>query len=105
MLRHAKPGHPILSGMETAHPLDLAAAFGALSPGDLEAALRESPVEGLAEVRRLWRERQRRSAPAGAPSSLPIVTAGLSHGLSLLADLFGGEGKAVAVPNPFWGNY
>jgi aspartate/methionine/tyrosine aminotransferase len=105
MLRNAKPGHPILSGMETAHPLDLAAAFGALSPGDLEAALRESPVEGLAEVRRLWRERQRRSAPAGAPSSLPIVTAGLSHGLSLLADLFGGEGKAVATPNPFWGNY
>jgi aspartate/methionine/tyrosine aminotransferase len=39
------------------------------------------------------------------PSSLPVVTAGLSHGLSLLADLFGGEGKAVAVPQPFWGNY
>ena len=34
-----------------------------------------------------------------------MVTAGLSHGLSLLADLFGGEGKAVAVPQPFWGNY
>ena len=33
------------------------------------------------------------------------MTAGLSHGLSLLADLFGGEGRAVAVPQPFWGNY
>jgi aspartate/methionine/tyrosine aminotransferase len=33
------------------------------------------------------------------------VTAGLSHGLSLIADLFGGEGKAVAISQPFWGNY
>lgn len=83
---------------------DLAAAF-ALSAPDLDAALAASPVEGLPEVRQRWREWQRRSAPAGASSSLPMVTAGLSHGLSLAADLFGGEGKAVAVPHPFWGNY
>ena len=95
----------ILANMETAHALDLAAAFGDLPPGDLEAALRESPVEGLPEIRRRWRERQRRGIPEGVPSSLPLVTAGLSHGLSLAADLFGGEGKAVAVPAPFWGNY
>jgi aspartate/methionine/tyrosine aminotransferase len=93
--------------METAasRALDLASAFGDLPPGDLEAALRESPVEGLPEIRRRWRERQRRGAPGEAPSSLPLVTAGLSHGISLVADLFGGEGKAVAVPTPFWGNY
>jgi aspartate/methionine/tyrosine aminotransferase len=93
--------------METAapHALDLVSAFGDLPPGDLEAALRESPVEGLPEVRRRWRERQRRGIPDEIPSSLPLVTAGLSHGLSLAADLFGGEGKAVAVPTPFWGNY
>ena len=87
------------------HALDLASAFGDLRPEDLEAALRESPVEGFPEIRRRWRERQRRGAPGGAPSSLPLVTAGLSHGISLVADLFGGEGKAVAVPTPFWGNY
>ncbi|HSG39367.1 MAG TPA: aminotransferase class I/II-fold pyridoxal phosphate-dependent enzyme [Thermoanaerobaculia bacterium] len=63
------------------------------------------PVEGLPEVRERWRQWQRRSAPAGVPSSLPLVTAGLSHGLSLIADLFGGEGKAVATSQPFWGNY
>jgi aspartate/methionine/tyrosine aminotransferase len=93
--------------METtaSRALDLASAFSDLPPGDLEAALGESPVEGLPEVRRLWRERQRRSAPAGVPSSLPLVTSGLSHGLSLVADLFGAEGKAVAVPTPYWGNY
>jgi aspartate/methionine/tyrosine aminotransferase len=91
--------------MQTAHPLDLATAFGGLAAADLELALAGSPVAGLAEVRRRWREWQRRSAPAAVPSSLPLVTAGLSHGLSLVAELFGGEGKAVAVPSPFWGNY
>jgi aspartate/methionine/tyrosine aminotransferase len=83
---------------------ELVSAFD-LPEEDLEQALLASPVEGLREVRQRWREWQRRSAPAGAPSSLPLVTAGLSHGLSLVADLFGGEGKAVAIPRPFWGNY
>lgn len=89
---------------------ELASAFGSLSDQDINQALLYSPIEGIPEVRRLWREWQRRHAPAhvaesAAPSSLPIVTVGLSHGLSLVADLFGGEGKAVAIPQPFWGNY
>ncbi|HEY0553937.1 MAG TPA: aminotransferase class I/II-fold pyridoxal phosphate-dependent enzyme, partial [Thermoanaerobaculia bacterium] len=88
---------------------DLASAFSGLSTQDLDTALHGSPVAGLPEVRQRWRQWQRRviaaGAGAGVPSSLPVVTAGLSHGLSLLADLFGGEGRAVAVPQPFWGNY
>ncbi|MBW8876289.1 MAG: aminotransferase class I/II-fold pyridoxal phosphate-dependent enzyme [Acidobacteria bacterium] len=83
----------------------LAAAFGDLPGRDLDQALLYSPVEGLSEVRQRWREWQRRQAPAGVASSLPLVTAGLSHALSLAADLFGGEGRAVAIPQPFWGNY
>jgi aspartate/methionine/tyrosine aminotransferase len=89
----------------------LAAAFGDLPGRDLDQALLYSPIEGLPEVRRRWREWQRRHAPdalnaqSPVPSSLPLVTAGLSHALFLAADLFGGEGKAVAIPQPFWGNY
>ncbi len=83
-------------------PLGKRAFFATGIPAQAAAG---SPVEGLPEIRDRWRDWQRRSAPAGVPSSLPLVTAGLSHGLSLLADLFGGEGKAVAVPQPFWGNY
>jgi aspartate/methionine/tyrosine aminotransferase len=83
----------------------LASAFGDLPGRDLDQALLYSPIEGLPEVRQRWRDWQRRHAPVGPPSSLPLVTVGLSHALSLLADLFGGEGKAVAIPTPFWGNY
>ena len=82
----------------------LAEAFR-LSKEDLDRALLYSPVEGIPEVRRRWRDWQRRTVDPSLPSTLPLVTAGLSHGLSLLADLFGGEGKAVAIPRPFWGNY
>lgn len=83
----------------------LAAAVSGLSEDDLHQALLYSPVEGFPEVRRRWREWQRRGVHDSVPSSLPIVTVGLSHGLCVLAELFGGEGKAVAVPRPFWGNY
>lgn len=80
-------------------------ALGGLSEADREQALLPSPMAGLPEVRERWRAWQRRGVDPAVPSTLPLVTAGLSHGLSLLADLVGGEGRAVAVPEPFWGNY
>ena len=83
----------------------LAAALSGLSPADRDAALLYSPVEGMAEVRRRWRDWQRRGISPDIPSTLPVVTDGLTHSLSLVADLFGGEGRTVAVPQPFWGNY
>lgn len=84
----------------------LARGLSGLSEEARNRAQLYSPVEGIAELRRLWRQRQRRGLGAAAPpSTLPVVTVGLSHGLSIAADLFGGEGRAVAVPAPFWGNY
>lgn len=96
----------ITDGRGGAVPLPaLAAALSGLSDADRNAALLYSPVEGMPEVRRRWREWQRRGIPAEVPSSLPLVTDGLTHALALVADLFGGEGRTVAVPQPFWGNY
>ncbi len=74
------------------------------SSEDHNRAMLYSPVEGMPELRQLWREWQRRLGPDKS-STLPTVTAGLTHGLSLVADLFGGPGRAVAIPSPFWGNY
>ena len=64
-----------------------------------------SPVEGMPDVRQAWRAWQRRGVGEEVPSSLPLVTTGLTHGLSIVADLFGGEGRSVVIPAPFWGNY
>ena len=84
-------------------PPALRAVFGGLEPADADRAILYSAVEGIAELRRLWAERLR--AAASAPFTLPQVTVGLTHGLSLVADLFTGPDRAVAVATPFWGNY
>jgi aspartate/methionine/tyrosine aminotransferase len=82
-----------------------AAALGGLVEEDRALALAASPPEGLPELRRRWRSWQRREVAEALPSTLPFVTSGLAHGLSLVADLYVGEGRAVAIPGPFWGNY
>jgi aspartate/methionine/tyrosine aminotransferase len=102
----------ITDGRGGALPLpSLAAGLAGLAgDGPLGAAARDravlySPVQGMPEVRELWRRRQRRDAPAEVASSLPLVVNGLTHALSICADLFAGEGRPVVVPEPFWGNY
>lgn len=87
-------------------PLALAAIERALAlePTARDRALLYSPVQGIPEVRSAWRRWQRREI-VDLPSTEPLVTAGLTHGLALAADLFAGEGSVVAVPAPFWGNY
>ena len=94
---------PALSGVIDSAPMS-DALFRCLSPLG-RRAVSGGPSPGSLEVRRLWREWQRRGVDPALPSSLPLVTVGLSHGLSLVADLFGGEGRAVAIPSPYWGNY
>lgn len=103
----ASPSPVLAAGSVTGGAVPLPTLAGAfrLSPQDRAQALGESPAAGFPEVRHRWRSWQRRGVPEEVPSTLPLVTAGLTHGLSLAADLFGGEGRAVAVPSPFWGNY
>jgi len=99
----------LTDGKGGAIPLpSMAKVLGTLPLADVTPAFLYSPVTGLGELRRRWRQWQRKDLPAAlvdAPSSLPLVTSGLSHSLSILADLFSGEGRAVVIPAPFWGNY
>ncbi len=83
----------------------LAAGLDAMPADERNRALLYSPVEGFPDLRKAWADWQRRALPEPPPATLPIVTVGLGHGLSTLADLFGGEGRAIVTPAPFWGNY
>ena len=81
-------------------------SLSSLGEAERNQALLYSPIAGLPELRERWHEYQRKDLPAETPASgLPIVTIGLTHGLALSADLFGGPGRKVIVPTPFWGNY
>lgn len=92
-------------GAGHAVPLPCLAAGLALTGDDLDRALLYSPIAGFPVVRQAWRRWQRRGVAEEVASSLPLVTVGLAHGLALVADLFGGDGRVVTVTTPFWGNY
>ena len=69
----------------------------------LEEATLYTPQGGNKALRAAWRTRLQ---DAGAcPMSDPFCTVGLTHGLSLLAELFVDDDTDVLLPNPGWGNY
>ncbi len=80
--------------------------LGSLSPDE---ALNYAPVAGLPELRDAWKAKELRDNPSLAdparPMSLPIVTSGLTHGLSIIADLFCEPGDTLLLPDQLWGNY
>ncbi len=69
----------------------------------LEDAVLYPPQGGNKALRQAWRARL--AATAGPGISLPVVTAGLTQGLSTLADLFVDADTDVIIPDPCWGNY
>ena len=100
----------ITDGMGTV--LQLAAVtkqLSGLSDKQRNASLLYSPIGGFDELRTLWSRRERASSGQSAAdtpaTSRPLITAGLTHALALAADLFGGPGRAVLIPDPCWGNY
>ncbi|OFW59749.1 MAG: hypothetical protein A2W01_07970 [Candidatus Solincola sediminis] len=66
-----------------------------------------APATGLPELRSLWRDHQLEvnSEMEGKVCSLPVVTSGLTHGLSICADLFCDAGDLLLLPDMMWGNY
>jgi len=66
-----------------------------------------APTAGVPELRQAWAKQIQAKNPLlkDVPSSLPIVTGGITHGVSLAADLFADEGDTVILPELFWGNY
>lgn len=91
----------ITDGHGRAVPLpSMSAALPELSDEERSRAFLYSPVEGLADLRRAWREWQRRGQGSELPSSLPLVTVGTAQARCLVADLFAMEGRTVVLPEP-----
>ena len=66
-----------------------------------------STTSGESVLRELWQQEMVRKNPSleGTTTSLPLVVSGLTHGISLMADLFADSGDVVVLPELFWGNY
>ena len=64
-----------------------------------------TPQGGRRDLRNAWRERIHSSLPTPSSLSTPVVCCGLTHGLSICADLFIDSDTDVILPTPRWGNY
>ena len=71
-----------------------------------EAIFAYAPTAGLPDLRRAWlREMQEKNPSLQGPVSMPLVTSGLTHGITIAADLLVERGDRVVVPDLYWGNY
>lgn len=66
-----------------------------------------APPAGKPELRQLWREKMLKENPSLKDKLFgnPIVTNALTHGLSIVADLFIDENDPLVLPDKLWGNY
>lgn len=93
--------------IENGKPMHLPVIQETLSAYDPKDLYEYAPPAGKPELRAVWRDKMIQENPslAGRTFNLPIVTNALSHGLSIVADLFADEGDAVILPDKNWENY
>ncbi len=70
-------------------------------------ALTYAPSFGLPALRKRWQEDLGRKNPSlsGRPISMPVVTCGITHAISIFADVWVDPGDVILLPDMMWGNY
>jgi len=66
-----------------------------------------APSFGIPALRKVWRSAQLEKNPTlkDKQISLPVVTSGITHGVSTLSDLWVDPGDVIILPDMMWGNY
>lgn len=69
-------------------------------------ALTYAPSFGIPDLRKAWKESLYEKNPSlkGKNISLPVVTTGITHGISVFADMFLDPDDVVIFPDKMWGN-
>lgn len=72
-----------------------------------EQSLTYAPSFGIPALRAAWKEAiyEKNPSLAGKEISLPVVTNGITHGISVFADVWVDPGDVVILPDMMWGNY
>ena len=78
--------------------------FTELSPAN---SVTYAPATGRPALRQAWKDHLTLVNPSltGKSFSLPIVTSGVTHALSLVGDLFLDAGDLLLLPDKYWENY
>jgi aspartate/methionine/tyrosine aminotransferase len=72
-----------------------------------EDSLTYAPSFGVKQLRERWKEDLMGKNPTlkGKDISLPVVSNAITHGLSVVADMWVDPGDAIILPDKMWGNY
>src|SRR5512140_3681663 len=92
---------------ENGAPMHLACVnkyYQGLTPNEI---YEYAPSYGKPDIRTAWAKKQRQETPSlgDHPTSNPVVTNALTHGLGLVGDLFLDPGDPVLTPDLLWENY
>ena len=90
---------------ETMHLSSVMSLLNSDKIGPAEALTYASSF-GVPELREVWKEAlfEKNPSLAGKRISLPVVTSGITHGISVFADLFLDPDDVVIFPDKMWGN-
>jgi aspartate/methionine/tyrosine aminotransferase len=95
------------TAIENGQPMHLKVIQDTLSAYAPKDIYEYAPPAGKPELRTAWRAKMIEENPSlqGKLFGNPLVTNALTHGLSIVADLFVGPGDAVIIPDKNWENY
>ncbi|TVY09030.1 aminotransferase class I/II-fold pyridoxal phosphate-dependent enzyme [Paenibacillus cremeus] len=95
------------TALENGQPMHLKVIQDTLSAYNPKDIYEYAPPAGKPELRTAWKAKMLEENPSLQGKNLgnPIVTNALTHGLSIVADLFAGPGDTVVIPDKNWENY
>jgi aspartate/methionine/tyrosine aminotransferase len=95
------------TALENGQPMHLKVIQDTLSAYAPKDLYEYAPPAGKSELRTAWRKKMIVENPTleGKLFGNPLVTNALTHGLSIVADLFVGPGDSVIIPDKNWENY
>ncbi len=66
-----------------------------------------APSFGIPGLREQWKNNlfQKNPSMKGVAVSLPVVTSGITHGVSVFSDMWVNKGDVIVMPDMMWGNY
>ncbi|MBW2199722.1 MAG: aminotransferase class I/II-fold pyridoxal phosphate-dependent enzyme [Deltaproteobacteria bacterium] len=91
-------------GGRTMHFPSVMDAINGIPP---RASLTYAPSFGIPALRTIWQDSLYSKNPSlsGKHISLPVVTCGVTHALSIFADVWVDPGDVIVLPDMMWGNY
>ena len=89
---------------ETMHFSSVMGSICSIRP---EESLTYAPSFGIPALRKVWQDSHFKKNPSleGKTISLPVVTCGITHAISMFADIWLDPDDVVVLPDKMWGNY